>query len=618
MSALGRRIRSTFSLRTLRGQMPDRLFFGPVFDVQMRVSGRQWSTYAIRFVYAALLTFIACLSLFGAWYTMVGTSERATVSSAAQLQQLQTIAPQVATSIGIFQFVALTLIAPLSFGPSLGDERRTGTLSALLTTPLSALQIVCSRLSAQLMFVVVLTFAAAPLLLAMRTFGGVPASVILGITLLCISNAMVGASLSMYFSLSLRRGAAAAASAIVMQGLLWLLPVLVMGALQLRSLPGSPLIILLSPPVGLGLLMAQLQGQNFGMPSSLQNGWLIPVGVNLLITMLTVAVCAKRLRMVLNVAPQTVTSRIASRARKLRKQTPASTEASDTERILREAKSSREVGDHPVLWRELRQGIFGGRYMGLVVYAAMILLLLYLYVRVGPDDDALQMASVTILTFMAMASAGAVPAQSFAAEREARTWDVLCTTPLSAGSIVLCKLVGVCRRLWLFPAVITSHVALSIAMEVLPPSAILLIPATLLPALFFQACSGLWLSSTQNKPSTASMLNLGLSVALWMVLPMLLGITASLLSSIRALAWIEKLEVLGILHPMVMLVSAVHGGIEAAKARTAPYELPGAGSYSLAGFSGFVVAYAAFYLVGGLFFLWLALRRVRILTARER
>lgn len=526
MPALSAHLRSWLRWANLRRLAPDRLFFGPVFGVQMSVTGRQRGTYVVRFLYAAVMCFIAFVTLAG---TVAMLMERRLDSggSAATLQQLQSIAPGLVTAVGIFQFCALTLLGPVSLGPSLGDERRSGSLSALLTSPLWAVQIVCSRLGAQMVQMLILSLIATPLLLAVRVFGGVPAGAIVGFAILSITTAMVGAALSMRLSLGVASSIGASVSALMLQLFLWLGPAIVTGTLVSMGLSRTwaQYFLLLTPPAGVGILVAEVNGGR--VPAPLASAWYMPVLVNLLIAGAVVLDTSWRLRRMLNVAPETLGQRRARRARDRAAARRGGEAGGSPETEAERIKArTREVGDDPVLWRELRQGVMSGRFSGLILYGAMICLLVYLYFRVGIDEEVLQLPVSTIIGIMALASGIGLPAGSIAGERMTRTWDVLCTTPMSARQILRAKLVGILRRMWLFPAVLMTHLVISAMAGATTLSSLLLVPMTLLPAMMLQACAGLWISACQESPSKAARLSLGVWVGLWLVTPLLLVITA--------------------------------------------------------------------------------------------
>lgn len=624
MSALVRRLERFRPGRKARGLLPDRLFLGPVFGVQMRVAGRQRVTYLVRFCYAGMLTLIACIGLFSAWMTM----DEHGVSNAGSLQFLQTIAPGIVSSLAIFQFAALVLIAPVSLGPSLGDERRTGTLSALLTTPLSALQIVCSRLAAQTAHLIILTLVAAPLLLALRVFGGVPAWIIVAITGLCISTAIVGAALSISLSLSSRRGASAAASAVFCQFLMWIAPPALGALLRYYGFATSPFLgfatepifyVVLCPPVMLGMLISQIHGQMLGMPPGFQSVWVFTIAANLVIAGGAVLLASFKLRRMLNVEPAPIGTLLSRRKRKRQAVATANPAGDGTvvvETPVRERASSRQVGDRPVLWREMRQGAFVKPWHGAFLLLVLIGFLVYLYTKADIGDPNLQMPVVVIVSFLILAAGAARPGTAIAGERESRTWETLCTTPLSARAILLGKLAGVFQRQWLLPGVLAFHLVISIIGGVLPWEVIPLVALALGPAMVFQACAGLWFSCQQKKPTSAATLNLALCATLWMVGPMLVAILLGLVTSLDGFRWLGRVQILGCLHPMVMLVSAVNGGMGAVRGDGLSYELPELRHLSLGLFALIAVAQAIAYLGLAWVFWKLSLRRIRTTTAR--
>src|SRR5690606_27845069 len=109
-----------------------------------------------------------------------------------------------------FRYAALGLTAPLLTCGAICEERRARTLPALLTTPLSAAQIVFGKLSSRLVQLLILALLATPLLLAVRVFGGIDAEVIVAGMAVSISTVVLGAALGLAYSVRHRRAATAA------------------------------------------------------------------------------------------------------------------------------------------------------------------------------------------------------------------------------------------------------------------------------------------------------------------------------------------------------------------------------------------------------------------------
>ncbi|MEO1718587.1 MAG: ABC transporter permease, partial [Planctomycetota bacterium] len=131
-------------------------------------------------------------------------------------------------------FALLTLLGPVLTAGSICDERRARTLDTLATTPVSPLQIVVGKLAARLQEALVLGLIAAPPLLALRVFGGVPGETILAFVAVAFCTTYLGAALGIWFSTWHRGAAGAIVYAFLTMGLLTVAPAII-GAVALQN-----------------------------------------------------------------------------------------------------------------------------------------------------------------------------------------------------------------------------------------------------------------------------------------------------------------------------------------------------------------------------------------------
>ena len=151
--------------RVLDSLNPVSLFVGPIFQKEVRAAGRKRWGYIGRALYAAALLGVMGMVFWGLWRNLSLSQ-----SQVQRLQDMQQMAPALAVTILWFQFVMLGLIGPSLTAPAIADEKRTRTLSALLTTPLTSAQIISGKLAGRLVHVVILALLSVPVLLAVRVF----------------------------------------------------------------------------------------------------------------------------------------------------------------------------------------------------------------------------------------------------------------------------------------------------------------------------------------------------------------------------------------------------------------------------------------------------------------
>jgi len=176
---------------------PVRLF-GPIFDKELRVSSRRKKNYVLRFAYILVLS-IFILSI---WYSTIGI--RSSGSIVYMVSRLAQAGRHIITTIAWFQFVAAQLIAIVMLSSSISDEIRTGTLSVLMTTPISSFQIVTGKLLSKLLQLMLLLAISLPLLAIVRVFGGVPWDYVASSVCITMAAVMLTGTVSLMLSMIYR------------------------------------------------------------------------------------------------------------------------------------------------------------------------------------------------------------------------------------------------------------------------------------------------------------------------------------------------------------------------------------------------------------------------------
>ncbi len=546
---------------------PAALLFGPLFQKDVRTAGRKPSTYLIRALYGAVLLTIVGLVFAGM------ESDVSHMSGVRRLQQLQTLAPLLAIVIVWFQFVALCLAAPILTGPAICDEKRARTLPALMTTPLSAAQVMLGTLASRVVQLVILSLLATPLLLAIRIFGGLDARVVLVGTCVGVSAALLGAALGLMFSVWHKRGTTAAVFALLALALAMGAPAAVEGIIYYvanetdvvraggqevyRYHEGvfstcTPMTMAyLTESAAMGGAMKDVEipwvtvsqevigGRTIRTPLTVPM-WVLNVGYNLLLTALVTLYSTRALRRVMLREAGEGSAEQPARRRKKAKKTPAQpgdAAATAPEGSERVRDHSREVSDRPVLWREVRQATFGSARWFRVVIVLTVLGLGVTYWAAGTNNgrftfremmgnEGLHAALMILGGIVIMLQPVFMTTGSIAGEREAKTWETLLTTPLTGWHVIAGKLVGALRTQWFLPAVVLLHFLVVAACGYITPLAPVLLAVIYLgPTLFFSATGQLF-SLFFRRAVTAAACNLGLGLLLWLGTWIGLGLSA--------------------------------------------------------------------------------------------
>jgi ABC-type transport system involved in multi-copper enzyme maturation permease subunit len=523
---------------------PASYLFGPIFQKEVRSAGRRRATYLFRAIYALTLLLLVALAFQGLRQTA------SHLTGVQRLQMLQQLAPQLGLIIMWFQFVALALAAPIFSGSAICDERRARSLGTLLTTPLTASQIVGGKLSSRVVQLTILALLAAPLLLAIRVFGGLDARIILASTAVSLSTAFLGAALALMYSTWHRRATGAAVFGLLTLVLIQGAPTAIEGILfyvlnDYGTLTGSGpngsglnypfhmnVLATCSPATMAFLTESAVTGTDPpefsiswpwapGGVMTIAPMWMVNSAYNLVIAGLASIGSTVALRRVMR--REGATEGGPAVVTKPRKKTAAPPEISTVEVIPAEppadtelpGREAREVSDRPVLWREIRQSTFGSRkrFIGIAIIAAAGMA--WLYIQWGMRDEGLHTTLAILGAITIMVQPVFMTTGSIAGEREARTWEVLLTAPVSARDVIFGKMAGALRAQWFLPAIAVLHfVAAAVLGFVHPVFVVFLIMIYAGPTIFFTA-SGQLFSLMFRKGVTAAACNLGLALLVW-------------------------------------------------------------------------------------------------------
>ncbi|MGD9790034.1 MAG: ABC transporter permease [Phycisphaerales bacterium] len=149
----------------------------------------------IRSAYLALLI-VALL-----WLLLIKTS-----AGSLSYRELAAAASTAFAAIANVQVFLICILAPVFMGAAIAQESSPRTWEVLLTTPLSATQIVLGNLFGRLFFVVALLGASLPLFALTQYFGGVPGSSIFLSYAIAVCAALVVGAIAIALSVSRAAG----------------------------------------------------------------------------------------------------------------------------------------------------------------------------------------------------------------------------------------------------------------------------------------------------------------------------------------------------------------------------------------------------------------------------
>ncbi len=507
---------------------------------------------------------------------------------------MQTIAPAVFTAVMIFQFLALALAGCILGAPTISEEKRAGTLGALLTTPLKAWQIVIGKLSAAFIQILILTLIATPCSWPSASSAASRARVVLAAMSLALSTAFLACILGLYHSIGAKRSPTAILGALVsLIASQSILPLSVWYLIWTGHVISWFTPAYACAPWALGMQIGSELGEP--IPSDfVQLSWITSSGYNLLLAAVAMGASAWRLRRAL--AREAEGGSLIPEGKKAKKSKDAAepapagatslaaTTGPDSEiaaidsagapglpksrkkpRRIHHPGGIRDVGDQPVLWRELRQSTFRTPFQFAITGATMLGILVALHWGVGLDDEQLHysVALVGILAVVCIAAVGTT--SGISGERESRTWEALLTTPLTARQIVLGKFMGALRRQWFVPALVAVHFAAaaiynSIMAKGFPLHSTPYIAAIVTAPIFALSGTGVLFSVLCRKSTVAAVCNFGLALLVWAVIPIMYVVFNQIMGHYSS----EEtfLDVVCLFNPVPMMAFAVRCGLD--------------------------------------------------------
>jgi ABC-type transport system involved in multi-copper enzyme maturation permease subunit len=417
---------------------------GPIFDKELRVSSRRKRNYLLRFAYILFLT-IFILSI---WYSTVGI--RSSGSAVYIASRLSQAGRQLITIISWFQFIAAQLIAIVMLSSSVSAEIHAGTLSVLLTTPISSFQIVTGKLLSKLLQLVILLAISLPLLAIVRILGGVPWNYVISSVCITITAVMLAGSVSLLLSIIYRRSYVVVMMTIVgyllifgaLPGLFNLLAVFDLFIFSQGTT--QSITAMINPFVAFAAENATL------LQSGIPNFFSWPIHCLIMLAATAVLITISVLLIRQSVLHQTsnqprsfLHTSIFRRKDKL---------AVDKSYNRPPGGFIEPVTGSPIIWKEMRKGIIGHRKGEIVIYVLLIGLFLIAAVsllfigRGGLGRTVMPHFLMSGINLILLARLAVITAGSLTMEKEARTWPILLTTLLSDEEIVRDKAIAAFGR----------------------------------------------------------------------------------------------------------------------------------------------------------------------------
>jgi ABC-type transport system involved in multi-copper enzyme maturation permease subunit len=496
---------------------------GPIFDKELRVSSRRKRNYVLRTVYLALLGAFVLL----VWVTIAEDFGRS--SSAYTISRMSVAGRIVISSLAWFQFCALQLVAVVMLSTSISDEIYHKTLGVLMTTPINSFQIVVGKLLSKLWQLFILLAISVPVLAVVRVFGGVPWRFVISSTCITLTAVIFAGAVSIHYSVRSRRAYAVIIQVLISGFVIYAMaPGIVAALVGLWGFaPGHEdewlsVLLAVNPFAAMSHETFTMAGPMFGTAGPWFH-WPVHCAVMLGASAL---VMARTVRIVRKAALRQAVGESGLKDRKARRTRKTATATAGAEPPSEGA--IHRVKGSPIVWKELRAPLVtGGRRTHMFGAAFAVLAMIVTYCICGAqnclDDSETHVGYCIIFVLLGMLVCGALSATTITSEKETRAWPILLATPLGDWHILLGKAVGVLRKCAPIWALLAVHVLIFTYVKYIHPIAILHLAIIVAGVTVFFAGTGLYFSARFKRTTTAVVMNVGLALALWVLVPMLAG-----------------------------------------------------------------------------------------------
>jgi len=486
---------------------------GPIFDKELRVASRRRRNYLLRSAHVILLTFL----LVSAWISILHTNY---ARGTARIAYLAQISQQLALVIVWAQFALTQLLALLMLSNAVSEEIASRTLGVLLTTPITALQIVLGKLLSRLLQLFLLIAVSLPLLAIIRVFGGIPWDYLVTSLAITTTAMIFNALLSLYLSIHCKRPYVVILIALFILAFLYAFVPLVAFWIMGNVMPDRHVANMISLSNPFFCLAKYTDAMMSARPGRWT--WFLSWPMHCTIMLAASAfLLARAVRAVRHAALQQINGHCSPAHTPT---APSSDYAASptTSRPLRQRRQSadlRAVQGCPLLWRERHRPCLRRRTVWIIsTLAALILFGSYIAIE---DESSLTYTDIqTAYAFVFLALGALVtavlPATTITNEKEARSWPILLTTPLTPTNIICAKGLGALRRCLPVWIPFALHLVIFIAIGYIRPIALLLFAFIATGITLFLTGTGLYFSARFKKTTTAVIANLLLPLTLWL------------------------------------------------------------------------------------------------------
>ena len=480
---------------------------GPIFEKELRVSSRRKRNYILRFTYIILLTFFITFT----WAVTLKTHGfRMSVAGSQILRssRMSEAGIYFTTTLVWFQFIAAQIIAAVMLSTTISDEIYHRTLGTLMTTPINSFQIVIGKLLSKLLQLILLLAISLPLLLIIRVFGGVPWDYVISSLCITLSAAIFTATVSFLFSIYNRQAHLVIIGTFLACFLFYVVPSLILQLFRyiynISIFPDSVLFYI-NPFIAMNHFTdLMLTPSSVALPQS----WLLHCAIMLCLSSLLLIISMLCIR---SVGLRQATGQAGILLTRKERHLADRKNKAATSSVKRPTKI-RPVKGPPIVWKEIMGSIAKtGRTKTIFKAVIFVLILVFAYGYCGYKDylsrNEVQLAFIIAYFALGLLRTTTTSATCITSEKEARTWPVLLTTPLSEKNIAFGKIVGSCLQAWLFWLLLGVHIMVFSFAGYIHFAAFLPLTLLVVSSALLISSIGVFLSSSFKRSSTSSAIN---------------------------------------------------------------------------------------------------------------
>ena len=512
--------------------------FGPLLAKELRVMSRRKRTYFLRFLFLALVLLMLA--------TIISSTSRygdTDTSGVSLIQQQARIGGELFTAISVLCLMTAIVVAPILTSASINSERLGKTLPILLMTPMTAWQIAGGKVTSRLVTMWMFLLLTLPVLAIVFALGGVETRSVYVFLSLFAATSFSHAALGLVISCITQRGYSAILQIIGLLMVFYVASPLVASLLLWRLMRGG-----WSQEfwTGLWVVSNPVAAMIFSLPDAPTADrlgdwvWVAGVAFQLAVGLALLALAAvliRRLGDKMNRAgggysslPELPVAQVVGQSATSDSITPRPTTLQYAASGLTPNAMSRAVGDDPILWREIREPMLTGTWRRIVCAVLALLIGGSMYYSTWSEllryDESHMVVALLGLGVMLLGGCIA-SAACVAHERDADTWELLLTTPLSGWQIVRGKLVGVSRSVVILFLLLATHLVFFTVfgpVSLLQTVIMLIIAAT---TTFLWLSIGMGLSLVCRSATTATVICLALLCGVYVVLPTVINIVTN-------------------------------------------------------------------------------------------